>query len=90
MSHKHLHFKDDITVEHTHGKQIRVSLALLGTLAGGTLLITSLFAKLIYGSESDQAEFLAMLSAVLLGAPIVIHAVKCTYKDNLIWTSLWL
>jgi len=77
MSHKHLHLKDDIAVEHTRGKQIRVSLALLGTLAGGTLLITSLFAKLIYGPESDQAEFLAMLSAVLLGAPIVIHAVKC-------------
>ena len=77
MSHKHLHFKDDIAVEHTRGKQIRVSLALLGTLAGGTLLITSLFAKLIYGPESDQTEFLAMLSAVLLGAPIVIHAIGC-------------
>ena len=35
MAHEHLHLKDDFTVEHTHGKQIRVSMALLGTLAGG-------------------------------------------------------
>ena len=41
MAHQHLHFKEDLAVEHTHGKQIRVSLAMVGTLAGGTLLISS-------------------------------------------------
>ena len=76
MAHEHLHFKDDIAAEHTHGKQIRVSMAMLGTLAGGMLLINSGIAKLIYGSGSFNAEFLAMVGAILLGAPIVLHAIK--------------
>ncbi|MCP4262080.1 MAG: cation-translocating P-type ATPase [Planctomycetes bacterium] len=76
MAHQHLHFKDDIAAEHTHGKQMRVSMALLGTLAGGMLLINSGIAKLIYGSSSFNAEFLAMAGAILLGAPIVYHAIK--------------
>ncbi|MFC1792979.1 heavy metal translocating P-type ATPase [Planctomycetota bacterium] len=76
MAHEHLHFKDDIAAEHTHGKQIRVSMALLGTLAGGVLLINSGIAKYIYGAGSFNTEFLAMAGAILLGAPIVLHAIK--------------
>ncbi len=76
MAHQHLHFKDDISTEHTHGKQIRVSMALLGTLAGGMLLINSGIAKFIYGSSSFNTEFLAMAAAILLGAPIVLHAIQ--------------
>ncbi|MFB0525088.1 MAG: heavy metal translocating P-type ATPase, partial [Phycisphaerae bacterium] len=78
MAHEHLHFKEDITAEHTHGKQIRVNIALLGTLAGGILLLSLLPArsKFLYGSDSFHTEFLAMLAAVLLGAPIVLHAIK--------------
>jgi Cd2+/Zn2+-exporting ATPase len=76
MAHDHLHFKDDITAEHTYGKQIQVSIALLGTLAGGVLLINSGIAKYIYGSGEFNTDFLAMAGAILLGAPIVLHAVK--------------
>jgi Cd2+/Zn2+-exporting ATPase len=76
MAHEHLHFKDDIAAEHTYGKQIRVSIALLGTLAGGVLLINSGIAKYIYGSGDFNTDFLAMAGAILLGAPIVLHAVK--------------
>jgi Cd2+/Zn2+-exporting ATPase len=76
MAHDHLHFKDDIAVEQTYGKQIRVSIALLGTLAGGVLLINSGIAKYLYGSEDFNTDFLAMAGAILLGAPIVLHAVK--------------
>jgi len=76
MAHEHLHFKDDIAAEHTHGKQIRVSVALLGTLAGGVLLINSGIAKYIYGVGSFNTEILAMAGAILLGAPIVLHAIK--------------
>ena len=76
MAHEHLHFKDDIAVEHTHGKQIRVSMALLGTLAGGMLLINSGIARFIYSKGSFNAEILAMAGAILLGAPIVWHAIK--------------
>jgi len=75
MAHNHLHLKEDIADEHTHGKQIRVSVALLGTLAGGVLLINSSIAKFIY-SDSFNAEFLAMAGAILLGTPIVLHAIK--------------
>jgi Cd2+/Zn2+-exporting ATPase len=76
MAHEHLHFKDNIAVEHTHGKQIRVSMALLGTLAGGMLLINSGLARFIYGSSSFNTEILAMVGAILLGAPIVWHAIR--------------
>jgi Cd2+/Zn2+-exporting ATPase len=89
MAHEHLHLKDDINAEQTHGKQFRVSLALLGTLAGGVLLINSGIAKLIYSSDSFNAELLAMIGAILLGAPIVYHAIKCmlhghTHMDELV------
>ncbi len=83
MAHEHLHFKDDIAAEHTHGKQVRVSLALIGTLAGGMLLLNSGIAKLIYGSGSFNAEFLAMVGAILLGAPIVLHAIKSLIKKEM-------
>jgi Zn2+/Cd2+-exporting ATPase len=82
MAHQHLHFQDDIAAEHTHGKQIRVSLALLGTLAGGVLLINSGIAKLIWGSGSFEPEFLAMAGAILLGAPIVYHAIKSLVQGH--------
>ena len=76
MAHEHLHFKEDMAVEHTHGKQIRVSLALLGTLAGGVLLINSGIARYIYGIGTFKTELLAMVGAILLGAPIVLHAIE--------------
>jgi len=78
MAHEHLHFKDDIAAEHTHGKEIRVKIALWATLAGGILLISSGIAgrRFLYGSGSFQAEFLAITAAILLGAPIVLHAIK--------------
>jgi Cd2+/Zn2+-exporting ATPase len=76
MAHEHLHFKDDIAAEHTHGKQIRVSMALLGTLAGGVLLINSGISKYIYGAGHFNTDILAMAGAILLGAPIVLHAIK--------------
>ena len=89
MAHQHLQFKEDLDAEHTHGKQIRVSLALLGTLAGFVLLVSSFiagsdyFSRFLYGGGVFQAEFLAMAGALLLGAPIVIHAVKSLIKRQM-------
>ncbi len=83
MAHQHLHFKEDIAAEHTHGKQIRISMALLGTLAGGVLLINSRLAGFFYGSDSFNTEFLAMSAAILLGVPIVFHAIKSLIKRQL-------
>jgi Cd2+/Zn2+-exporting ATPase len=83
MAHEHLHFKEDIAAEHTHGRQIRVSMALLGTLAGGMLLINSAIARFFYGSGSFNADFLAMAAAILLGTPIVLHAIKALAKRQM-------
>ena len=77
MAHEHLHFKHDIAVEHTHGKQVRVSIALLGTLAGGMLLLNTMSANQVHlrrrqlpGRDSRPGR---RHSA---GAPIVWHAIK--------------
>ena len=83
MVHEHLHFKEDIAVENTRGKQIRVSMAMLATLAGGMLLINSGIAMLIYGPTSFHTESLAMMAAILLGAPIVLHAIKSLMKREM-------
>jgi len=80
MAHEHLHFKEDIAAGATYGRQIRVSMALLATLAGGMLLINSGVARFVYGSGSDHTEFLAMAGAILLGAPILLHAIKSLCK----------
>jgi len=83
MAHEHLHFKDDIAAEHTHGKQVRVSMALIGTLAGGMLLLNSWIARFIYGHDSFNTQFLALAGAILLGAPIVLHAIKSLIKKEM-------
>ena len=47
MAHKHLNIKEhELGHDHTKGKQFRVSMALLGTLAGGVLLLNSRLAEL--------------------------------------------
>ena len=88
MAHEHLHLKEDVTAEHTRGKQIRVSIAMLGTLAGGVLLINSWLARFFYGSGSFNAEFLAMAGAILLGAPIVLHAIKSLLEKQMYMDEL--
>jgi Cd2+/Zn2+-exporting ATPase len=83
MAHEHLHFKQDVTVEQTQSKQLRVSIALLGTLAGGMLLLSHYFGKwLIYSPDSFQVEFLALVSAILLGTQIVWHAIKSLLRNE--------
>ena len=77
MPHKILNLKEhEIAHENTHGKQVRVSIALLGTLLGGVLLLNSVIAPIFYGRGSQMAELLAMVGAALLGLPIIIHAIK--------------
>ena len=75
MAHEHLHLKDEFGTEQTREKQFRVSMALLGTLAGGVLLINSWGGRAFYAPDSFNTELFAMLGAILLGAPIVVHAI---------------
>jgi len=82
MAHQHLHFKEDFSAEQTRDQQLRVSIALLGTLAGGVLLINSGIARFIYGADSFNTGLFALLGAVLLGAPIVVHAVRSLIRGE--------
>ncbi|HSW01469.1 MAG TPA: cation-translocating P-type ATPase [Sedimentisphaerales bacterium] len=82
MAHQHLHLQDDFGTEQTREKQVRVSVALLGTLAGGVLLINSGIGKAFYGANSFNTELFAMLGAILLGAPIVIHAIASLIRGE--------
>jgi len=82
MAHQHLHLKENLEIEHTHGKQVRVRMALLATLAGGMLLISSGAARFFYGPQSFNTSFIAMLAAILLGAPIIWHAFKSLIKGQ--------
>ncbi len=84
MVHQHFHLKDDIATEATRGKQMRVSLALIATLAGFTLLASSWIAqwKLLYGPDSFQTKLLALAGAILLSMPVLWHALKCFLKGH--------
>lgn len=89
MAHKHLNIKkqefDHHHHEHTKGKQVGVNLALLGTLAGAVLLITSWVAqtRYFYGEGNEAAQLCAMIGAVLLGFPVVFHALKCMLHGHM-------
>ncbi len=61
--------------EQTRARTFRVSLSLLGTLLGGSLLLVSVVAEYIFDTK-EQAELMAMLAAVLLAAPIIKHALQ--------------
>ena len=89
MGHKHFNitqteFDQTAALEHgdTVGKQLRVSLALFGTLAGGILILNSLLANLtmfswLYGQSSEElSKMMAMVGAMLLGIPIIVHAIE--------------
>ena len=82
MAHEHLHLQHDVATDETQGQQWKVSLALLGTLAGGVLLINSGIGRFFYGADSFNTEIFAMLGALLLGAPIVIHAIVSLLRGH--------
>lgn len=84
MAHQHLHIKEhEMGGERTKGKQIRVSIALLGTLAGGVLLLNSVIAPIFYGARSEVAQLSAMIGAILLAFPIVLHAIRAMLSGHM-------
>lgn len=89
MGHNHFHIKETeydqaMVLEHgqTGHKQFGVSLALFGTLAGGVLILNSILAKQtifswLYGQSAEElSAIMSMLGAVLLGLPILVHALE--------------
>ena len=77
----HDYVKDNLQIESQTG---RISFQILATLLGGVLLICSVFAELLFDTRDsaghlanrDNAGYLAMASAILLGAPLIWVAIK--------------
>ncbi len=84
MTHRALQLAEyEVDAAKTHRKQVRVSLALAGTLLGGTLLFNSIISPIFYGRESQIKDLLAMAAAVLLGVPVVIHSIKSAFRNEM-------
>lgn len=82
--HNHAHAEDLLLRHQAHGKQTQINLAVLGTLTGGVLLLSSSLARFrwLYG-PGDLSELVAMVGAVLLGLPVIWHAVKGMIKGHM-------
>ncbi len=91
MAHDSLGFKaQELEYEHdsTEGKQVRVSLAFIGALIGGVLIVSSKLGTIpwlgfLYGSSPVTSQMVAMVGAVLLGAPLIMHSVKCILHGHM-------
>jgi len=84
MAHRALNLTaHEIDVEKTHRRQVTVGLALAGTLLGGTLLLNSLISPIFYGRGAGVSQILAMLAAILLGLPVVIHSIKAVVQGDM-------
>ncbi|MCK5272984.1 MAG: cation-translocating P-type ATPase, partial [Sedimentisphaerales bacterium] len=85
-AHSHHHLLEQEHQHHdsdkTRSRTFRVSLSLLGTLLGGTLLLNSLIAELIPSIDKSQADLMAMVGAILLGTPIIWHALTSLIKGH--------
>jgi Cd2+/Zn2+-exporting ATPase len=85
MAHKLLNIKEKELnhYESTEGKKIRVSAALIGTFAGGVLLVVSIIAPLFYDEQPEVVELVAMVGAFLLAVPVIWHALKCMFAGHM-------
>lgn len=85
MAHKHLQIKETELTHHenTDGKKLRVSAALMGTFAGGVLLIVSIVAPFFYDKQPEVVELVAMIGAFLLAVPVIWHALRCMMHGHM-------
>lgn len=74
----HDHVKSDLQLESDTG---RVSIQIIATLLGGVLLVCSIVARFVF-TDDFYSTLLAMISAVLLGAPLVWVALKDLYHGH--------
>ncbi len=85
MAHTHIGIKST-ELEHGHSSQNQISFALLGTLAGGVLLLNSKIASWLpglFGTGEDLSQYVAMIGALLLCLPVVIHAVRGIFEGHM-------
>lgn len=83
MAHTALNLTEyEVDATKTHRKQVKVSLALAGTLLGGTLLLNSLISPLFY-SGTQIRDLLAMVAAILLATPVIVHSFKSVIRNQM-------
>ncbi|MCE5340192.1 MAG: cation-translocating P-type ATPase [Planctomycetaceae bacterium] len=83
MAHNALNLTEyEVDAGKTHRKQVKVSLALMGTLLGGTLLVNSMISPLFYKSMQIR-DMLAMVAALLLATPVIIHSLKSVLRNEM-------
>jgi Zn2+/Cd2+-exporting ATPase len=75
MAHKHL-------TESLEAQTGRSSALLIATLMGGLLVLNSFVAKFIF-ADKQIPDILALLGAILLGAPLVAHSLKHLSEGHL-------
>jgi Cd2+/Zn2+-exporting ATPase len=89
MVHTHIGVKStELEHDQTHSKQLRISFALFGTLIGGVLLFNSWltsfeWSQKTFGLDSNVSQVIAMIGAILLGLPIVLHAIKGVLQGHM-------
>ncbi len=66
----------DILKDSVEAQTGRASLQIVGILAGGVLVIASFAAKWLFMDNSFHSNILAAAGAVLLGVPVIMHALK--------------
>ena len=77
MAHDYL--TEDLALKSQTG---RVSVEIIATLLGGTLLICALIAKLTFDNQ-DPSDLLAGIATILLGAPLVWVALKDLWQGHM-------
>jgi len=65
----------------------RVSLKIVATLLGGTLLLCAFLARFLFRGE-PHADILAILAAILLGGPLVLAALRDLLRGQTQFNSL--
>ena len=75
MAVMHSHVKDQLQLEAIDTQTGRVSVGILATLLGGVLLICSFIAGFLFQNPT-HASLLGALAAMLLGAPLIVVAVR--------------
>ncbi len=73
----------DILKESIEAQTGRASLQIVGILAGGVLVLASYMADLLFATSPWHSHLLAGVGAVLLGLPVVSHAIKHLFHGHM-------
>jgi len=73
----------DILKESIEAQTGRASLQIVGILAGGVLVLASYVADLLFATSPWHSDLLAGVGAVLLGLPVISHAIKHLFGGHM-------